>query len=58
MSGIQEPLFQDGWEAEASEQAARDLHAPPVYPLAEHGRPCSRGHIPHHRPVHDVIRSL
>jgi hypothetical protein len=51
---IQGELWTDGWIDEADEQAARDLHAEPEWPLAEHGRSCSRADIPHHRAVDDV----
>ncbi|MFF9197314.1 hypothetical protein ACF09L_19110 [Streptomyces sp. NPDC014779] len=40
------------------EQAWLDLHAPHTHPLADHGRPASRPHIPHDRPVHDVLETL
>ncbi|MFB7605243.1 hypothetical protein [Streptomyces gardneri] len=55
---IQGELWTDGWIDEADEQAARDLHAEPEWPLAEHGRSCSRTQIPNHRAVDDVLETL
>ncbi|WP_329424034.1 hypothetical protein [Streptomyces sp. NBC_01268] len=39
-------------------QAWHDLHAPHTTPLAECGRPASRTHLPHERPIHDVLENL
>ncbi|WP_185909180.1 hypothetical protein [Streptomyces sp. WAC01280] len=55
---IQGELWTDDWIAEADEQAAADLHREPVWPMAEHGRSCSRADIPHHRAVDDVLETL
>lgn len=46
-----EPLDED-------EQAWLDLHPDRVDPLADHGRPCSRPHLPHGKPIEDVLENL
>lgn len=46
------------WPDDEDEQAWLDLHTPPVSPLAEHGRPCGRLAVPHHRDIHDVLETL
>ncbi|GHG15314.1 hypothetical protein ACFFSH_39320 [Streptomyces filamentosus] len=59
-------LWPDDWEQEADrragidpdEQAARDLHAPALYPLHDHGRPCGGGRVPQSRAVDDVLETL
>lgn len=51
-------LWPDDWETEADEQAARDLHAPTLWPLHDHGRPCGGGRVPQHRGINDVLETL
>lgn len=40
------------------EQAWHDLHGPHTTPLAECGRPIGRPHLPHDRPVENVLENL
>lgn len=36
------------------EQAYRDLYDTPPNPLADHGRPAERPHLPHGKPIEDL----
>ncbi|MFE9738856.1 hypothetical protein [Streptomyces sp. NPDC006477] len=55
MHATQEPLWHDGWEAEADRQARRDRQAPRTRPPALPDRITVDGR---RRTVVDVIRSL
>lgn len=46
---------------DADEQAWLDLYGDPPDtpdPLADHGRPAGRPHLPHDRPITDVLENL
>ncbi|GGU52320.1 hypothetical protein [Streptomyces lavendofoliae] len=51
-------------ELDAAERAFLDLHGLPAdgnpdrYPLIDHGRSPARRHVPHHRPIDDVLEDL
>ena len=58
MTATQFELWPDDWEAEADEQAARDLHAAALWPLHDHGRAAGGPRVPQHRGIDDVLETL